>query len=323
MTRKWLAAHLYYAEPWESFLVKVLKPFIESVLYEGVAEEFFFIRYYEKGPHIRLRLRGTEDHLASIMKIRLESYFQKYFLENPSSRTFHRSDYYPNNSIQFILYDPEVERYGGLTGIRIAEQQFQASSQATLAVIEETLETWNYARAMGAAIQLHLSFSYAHNMSLEEVKYFYEYVSKSMLNISCGILGKPLSNDELESKQRLTISEFERRFKEQRKTLVPYCRTLWEAFSKDVCFEQAWLNEWLQNMVCISKSLNEAYHCDQLDFPPLREVQLGDLIKTPRSKQHFWSIFNSYIHMTNNRLGISNHDESYISFLIKRCIDQF
>ena len=39
-------------------------------------------------------------------------------------------------------------------------------------------------------------------------------------------------------------------------------------------------------------------------------------------KELLWSIFVDYIHMTNNRLGIFNRDESYLSFMMMRCLEE-
>ena len=41
-TKTWLATYLYYAEPWEEFLTDAVKPFVESVLENNLAEQFFF-----------------------------------------------------------------------------------------------------------------------------------------------------------------------------------------------------------------------------------------------------------------------------------------
>jgi hypothetical protein len=38
------------------------------------------------------------------------------------------------------------------------------------------------------------------------------------------------------------------------------------------------------------------------------------------AKQQLWAIYDSYIHMLNNRLGIMNRDEGYLGFLIKEVL---
>ena len=82
----WLAAYLYYAEPWVDVLVKGLKPFVQDVLEAGRARQFFFIRYWERGPHIRLRFRGDRVELEEKVRPALVRYFEQYYLDHPSKR---------------------------------------------------------------------------------------------------------------------------------------------------------------------------------------------------------------------------------------------
>ena len=58
--KQWLAAYLYYSGNWEKFLTNSVKPFVEDILDRKLAEQYFFIRYWERGPHIRLRFKGDK-----------------------------------------------------------------------------------------------------------------------------------------------------------------------------------------------------------------------------------------------------------------------
>ena len=44
----WLAAHLYYEEPLDTFLKQAVFPYIQGMIKEGNSSQFFFIRYFEK-----------------------------------------------------------------------------------------------------------------------------------------------------------------------------------------------------------------------------------------------------------------------------------
>ena len=44
LTSKWLSAYLYYNEPWETFLVEAVEPYVKTVMQTGIAEQYFFIR---------------------------------------------------------------------------------------------------------------------------------------------------------------------------------------------------------------------------------------------------------------------------------------
>jgi thiopeptide-type bacteriocin biosynthesis protein len=141
--KKWLSAYLYYSEPREHFFVSCLKPFIDDVIKKKIADTYFFIRYWEKGYHIRLRFKGNETALQNELKPLLVNYFSVYFIEHPSQRKESSLELLANNSIHFTEYEPEVERYGGKKAILLAEKQFECSSKAVLNILNQTSE-WTY-----------------------------------------------------------------------------------------------------------------------------------------------------------------------------------
>ena len=83
---------------------------------------------------------------------------------------------------------------------------------------------------------------------------------------------------------------FSESFSNQQSKLVSYHRMLWSAFERGAEFEDDWLNEWLTEMSGIGKGP--------------------------------WPILESYVHMTNNRLGILNRDEAYLGYVMKRSIEE-
>jgi len=327
--KTWLAAYLYYAEPWEQLLVKAVKPFVESTLADGLAEQFFFIRYWEQGPHIRLRFKGDTAVLENKLKPKLDAYFKKYFRKNPSERVEPEwlkelpleQVWFPNHSIQYIPYEPEIERYGGPEGILIAEKQFQASSEVVLNILAES-QNWSYERALGAAIQLHLGFAYALGMTLEEATAFFTRLFESWFGWGLGLFdyekNQPVNDYEKQKSEFLEL--FENQFNLQKKMLLPFHQTLWQALESRAGFENQWQNYWLQGMRDINDELLASQRSGQLNYPPGR--QISPKIKVPKSRQLLWLILNSYVHMTNNRLGILNRDEAYLGYLIKQSFEE-
>jgi thiopeptide-type bacteriocin biosynthesis protein len=106
----WVSAHLFYAEPWEQMLAASVKPFVEKLVEEKLIDQFFFIRYWEHGPHIRLRLKTDVSREVGV-RTRLFPHCNRYFEEAPSDmrETNRKKDTdYPNNSVQFIDYEPET-----------------------------------------------------------------------------------------------------------------------------------------------------------------------------------------------------------------------
>ena len=46
MQHEWLAAYLYHNGSWETLLSESLAPFVKQVMADGLAEHYFYIRYY-------------------------------------------------------------------------------------------------------------------------------------------------------------------------------------------------------------------------------------------------------------------------------------
>ena len=86
-TSNWLAAYLYYNEPWEQLLTDAIHPYVKTVLTTGIAQQYFFIRYWDRGPHIRLRFKGDPKIINAVLQPNLEEHFLNYYDSRPSHRS--------------------------------------------------------------------------------------------------------------------------------------------------------------------------------------------------------------------------------------------
>jgi hypothetical protein len=318
----WLAGYLYYTGAPETFLTQAVAPFVHTMLTQGWAEQCFFIRYGEWGPHIRLRFKGQSETLAQKVKPQFAPFFRHYYARYPSQRQEPawvqalppEQRWFPNNSVQFIAYEPEITRYGGLVGMRIAEQQFLASSCAILALLQDS-ECWSYDRALGAAIQLHLTFAAALGMDLYETAQFYTSVSQHWCAYAAPSAADP-SEQARAQRQAKTRSIFAQHFTQQQATLMPYHEVLWKALAADAVFEQDWLNRWRHDMSQVGCALRAAQAQQQLLVP--HWWQHNATLAIPATQQQLWPILESYVHMTNNRPGILNRDEASVGYLLHK-----
>ncbi|MBN8703135.1 MAG: thiopeptide-type bacteriocin biosynthesis protein [Bacteroidetes bacterium] len=323
----WLASYLYYTEPWETILTEAVKPFAEQILQEGLANQYFFIRYWERGPHIRLRFKGNKDTLEKNVLPRLTTFFSEYIALNPSKNleTPWMKDlpedkkWYPNNSIQHIAYEPETERYGGEYAILLAEQQFQASSNAVLAIISES-EGWSYEKALGAAIQLHLSFAHAIGLTYSEVCYFYAHIQQAWFPRAYYNYEPNVDAEELKKRAEITQKAFEENFQKQKQFLVGFHEMLWNGLQEEAEFENEWMNTWIAEI----KNYNSAVIKLQEEKKYVANIPANYNMPKHLAKplvERLW-IYESLIHMTNNRLGIQNRDEAFLGYLIKRSMEE-
>jgi thiopeptide-type bacteriocin biosynthesis protein len=258
------------------------------------------------------------------LKPGLIKHFEEYFRTKPSKRADPQwvsalpadQQWCPNNSVQFIEYEPEVERYGGPSGIVIAEEQFELSSRVVLDVIKESA-AWDYERALGAAIQLHLAFAHTFKMDKSESAEFYADIFKGWFASAYGY-SEGLSKDEIGQRQEVTLKAFEEQLNNQKNMLVNYHQMIWEALQDGYNFEQEWMNQWISGMKLIARKLTEAQSGNVLQFSNWVKPDKG--LSTPAERQFLWSIIGSYVHMTNNRLGILNRDEAFLGYIIKNCL---
>lgn len=313
--QNWLAAYLYRAEPWEPFLQEAVQPFVRQILSEGLADGYFFIRYWEQGPHVRLRFHGNPQILAEKVRPRLEAHFSAYFDKQPSHRDLsmwpkeRHSELLPNDHVHFTPYEPEYDRYGGKAGIVIAERHFQASSEATFAALDE-VAGWTYERALGLAIQMHLGFAHAMEMKPIELLAFFRRIAYMWMGRAYY-----LSPDAPQEDHARLIAEtqdaFATAWESQKEGLVEFCGTLWQGLREAMDFDQAWFKTWQMALAETHMDLHQT--AAEIDFPNLR-MPIPDGLHEDRVR--YWPILESYIHMTNNRLGILNRDEAFLGFLI-------
>ncbi|MES2628478.1 MAG: thiopeptide-type bacteriocin biosynthesis protein [Bacteroidota bacterium] len=316
---KWLAAYLYYNEPWDQLLVEALRPFANEIMEAGLAEKYFFIRYWEQGPHIRLRFFGDEKTLETQVKPKLDAWFKAWFAANPSQYDLPEAyahipaeqNWYPNNSVQWIEYEPETERYGGIHALPVAEDQFRSSTDVVLTVMDESGE-WSYDQALGTAIQLHLAFAKAMGMDRNEAAAFYQWVFRSWLPMALpGTVAEKLRPAALEE----VIKAFNHQLSEQKDVLAPFVNEFWQALQDDEEFDEAWINDWISSQTAVKQQLTALADQQKIEYPMERSPKDNDG-PWPWEKLRFWSIYTSYVHMTNNRLGVQNRDEGYLGFLL-------
>ena len=118
---EWLFLKLYVSlEGQVDLLHEHLQPFCEHAIGAGHFDRFFFIRYRDPQPHIRVRFYGQPSQLLSNLFPSLCAWATDLERRGLCS------------AFSFDTYDREVERYGGLPGIDLAESIFCADSRSVL-----------------------------------------------------------------------------------------------------------------------------------------------------------------------------------------------
>jgi thiopeptide-type bacteriocin biosynthesis protein len=268
----WLSVYLYHNEPLGQFLVGSIKPFINHLMVDKKFSQYFFIRYFDNGPHIRLRLKADKKIITNYIKPQILSYF--------NARA---------NPVRFIKYIPETKRYGGKLGLTISEKQFEISSNAVLKVISQI--DWNYEKALGTALQMNLGFCYVLGFSKSQLIDFFTYL---------------VSHSQSKPTKKL-LNQYHDSYIKQKDNLIKPLINLWQKLESKTKFNQRWFDDYLLGMTNIAAYYNQAEKNNKLTLNPCRHLS---------GKPAIWSIYDSLIHMNNNRLGIKNPDEPFLSYII-------
>lgn len=121
----WLYAKLYTGRSTaDRVLREAVAPVAREALANGDAQCWFFLRYQDPDPQVRVRFRGAPERLCSTVLPALHRALAPLVEEGAIWR------------VQLDTYQREVERYGGAHGIELAEELFWIDSETVLAIVE-------------------------------------------------------------------------------------------------------------------------------------------------------------------------------------------
>jgi len=293
---EWLSAHIFYNGEVYSYeadrvILEIVDKFVSLCKRNKFIRQYFFIRYSENGPHIRLRIQGESEILNDIIKPALNEFVYQIMPKElvPLNR---------KENPMFISYEPEYLRYGGKEAIRIAEKYFFYSSELTISLLKEVNKGETSERLgkglLAMIIILNVMFSNK------------EKVIDVVERYQTGYLSTLFGNSEIHQNY---LTSFERGFDKQSELLVNFINDFWEGLIGGVVLPSN-LKLFKSRLILIKKELLELNETGKL-IPSDSESDF--LTKSMR-------IVPSYIHMMNNRLGISIPEETYLAYLIKRAL---
>jgi thiopeptide-type bacteriocin biosynthesis protein len=119
----WLFVKLYCPRAFEDdVLTGPVAELCQEVSATGAADNWFFIRYADPDPHIRLRFHGSPERLLGELVPRVCTWVSS-LLSDGLTR------------VCFDTYEREVERFGGAAATAVAEAIFGADSRAVIEIL--------------------------------------------------------------------------------------------------------------------------------------------------------------------------------------------
>jgi thiopeptide-type bacteriocin biosynthesis protein len=151
----WISLHLFYQGDLGELARNLVAPLTSGLIADGRVRDFFFLRHWDGGDHLRLRVRPAETGLERELVERCTEYLRAH--PSPErvtqeqyaafavalGRWEHLTSYtevmYPNNSVRVIRYRPEHNRYGHGASVEAVERHFVESSRIALDLMRRGL----------------------------------------------------------------------------------------------------------------------------------------------------------------------------------------
>jgi thiopeptide-type bacteriocin biosynthesis protein len=301
----WFSAYVFYdgftyGTACDHVVVDVVEPFQRRALQEGWAEKIFFIRYSEDGSHVRARFYGDPDVLVDTVGPALVEHVRDALdadaVSHPRSER-ESGDLLAEHPVRFVPYEREVNRYGGPEAVRLAEDFFEASSLAAFDLIRQSRDKGHSARLgkglLTMVIKVH---AFCDGDREAGARLMRQYHTGYLQAVARGEDDRKASFEEA----------FDAGFERQADTLRTYVDAVWEA---------------LDAGASLSDTL-DPYHEDVTEVRRRFETLFDEgVLQRGEHSLDTWeravrSIVPSYVHMTNNRLGIPIPEESYLAHCI-------
>ncbi|GHG81350.1 thiopeptide-type bacteriocin biosynthesis protein [Streptomyces griseocarneus] len=303
-TAQWRPVHIHIPPSLHtSFLCDVVGPLLKD---EGLQDHFFFLRYWQGGPHVRLRmLCGPEarpaeaaervvEGLARAMPefdaeareeyavgLRLQDELAR--LEGETSR-----EGQPLGALAPVVYEPEFRKYGGTEGVAIAETVFRKSSVAVLDLLARQPAAAGAGRApVGEAAKIMVMFLHGAGLGPEAATRFLREYEDYWRKYAP------------ENVQRAWPKMYEGVSSQ----LTNLCAAVWRGEGTDDVFHR----------MSVEATARARAVCGAEPDADVHELRLDG---TP-----YLSCVSNYVHTTNNRLGLIPAGEGLVAYLVRRGLE--
>ncbi|HKV72697.1 MAG TPA: thiopeptide-type bacteriocin biosynthesis protein [Gemmatimonadales bacterium] len=298
----WTSGHLFYEanalSVCDRVILDVVKPFVQKANARGLIDSFFFIRYWELGPHVRIRALvrpGSTEALMALLPECVEAGLGVELRGRPMGTLPPGSQGSPQDSLVWIPYIPETERYGGLCGVQVAEKLFWRSAELSLEVLEGivggTLDRNGI--ALGVMIAMLQVMTRDQSESAGIARYH-----------------QVIHSDGTQDGVARFDKSFELAFDRQSEVLTETIIRWWTAATEGAL--DGPLGRYSRAVEEARGELEALAAGNKILY--VGGAPVGDLQTTLRM------LLPSYMHMTNNRLGLSRIEEAFLGHALWRVL---
>jgi thiopeptide-type bacteriocin biosynthesis protein len=300
----WLSLHLHfddasvYGSAADTVVRSSVGRLVTHLRERGLLRHFFFVRYGERGSHIRVRLRSAHDEFAPVVLAKIDEIVAGSRLAPGPVGDRHDGTPVPITRVEFVRYEPEVDRYGGADAVAIAETLFCASSDAAMAMLGSASPP--RAERLGKALLANLSILHAFVPTRRAA-------AALSAAYATGYLGSVAPAATHENWRR----RFESGYDRQAEAL------------------EAYVEEGIERLTA-AESLTETLAPLAVALPTcrtelMRLSRAGAVVAFGRRlswEEAVHRIVPSYMHMMANRLGVTVPEETYLAHILTRALSR-
>lgn len=291
----WLSAHLYfdgavYGSASDRILLDIVDPFTRYARRKQWASKYFFVRYGDPRAHVRYRLKLRNLSYDLQVRRALEHSLSAHAEE--LGRDGHNAII---TNLEWSSYEPEIDRYGGEAAMRIAEDQFWLSSRSVIALLRETIGSPSQVRG-GLACVAFLATILPFGLDKSSMSNFAMTYAESYL---AATVPDP-------ALRKGFLDDFAARSSRQSIELKGTIRQAYETLHSRGALSGA-LTGYSQGCRRIAERLS------RLSANGSLQVRRSPSFNFDASWR--W-IAPSYVHMTNNRLGLTRTEECFVSVVL-------
>jgi Lantibiotic biosynthesis dehydratase C-term len=152
---RWCCWHVYQHDRQDELLVEAVAPLLRNLRSRELVDQAFVLRYWERGPHVRLRVRPTSEQARAVIEDEIPRVLESWCRDHRSHRPMTAEAYavllerLGNGEVNHSLvedgtvlsepYLPEHERYGTGRALAACERHFSESTDLALDLLTSNL----------------------------------------------------------------------------------------------------------------------------------------------------------------------------------------
>lgn len=321
----WVSAHLYHYGDLDALVSRCIRPMVHELTTAKLIRGHFFLRHWEGGQHLRLRLRPASERFAEPIRYRIRARAKAYFADHQSTPAVEPAAYrrlaaglaraegrkhydqrlHTADTVEFPAYRPEYATYGSDACIVAVERHSTTSSEIAMSLIEQGTPTEQRDAIALATLTLTLAVCEPD-------------LTAAAKRIATEGAPTPAGQPGQEA--------LEAGYQSGREALVQQAHELWELAGQTAWNESADADEddivlaWLRSIRALHETLRPLWLDGQCPPEPPTSPSAELSYALPVDSRTVPLILLRCAHLFHNRLGLTTETEQRMTYLAARTL---